>query len=122
MSLTLNQFLLLVLTFAAVVLVTFLIGLLVQLKKTAKKASSALEEFGRLAQRLNQTTAKGEGKLEDVDALIQKSKKAADGLSEVAWFATTKLIRPSSKFWPYIFPLVKLGLRQYRQNKKKKED
>ena len=107
---------------AAVILVTFLAGLLIQLRKTARKASTAIEEFGELAKRLNQTTAKVEGKLEDVDTLIQTSRKAAEGLSEVAWFATTKLIRPSSKFWPYIFPFLKLGLRQMRQQKKKKED
>ena len=122
MPLTLNQFLLLVLTLAAVILVTFLVGLLIQLRKTARKASSTIEEFGELAKRLNQTTAKVEGKLENVDTLIQTTRKAAEGLSEVAWFATTKLIRPSSKFWPYIFPFIKLGLRQVRQQKQKKED
>ena len=113
---------LLVLTLAAVILVTFLVGLLIQLRKTARKASSTIEEFGELAKRLNQTTAKVEGKLENVDTLIQTTRKAAEGLSEVAWFATTKLIRPSSKFWPYIFPFIKLGLRQVRQQKQKKED
>ena len=122
MPLTLNQFLLLVLTLAAVILVTFLVGLLIQLRKTARKASSTIDEFGELAKRLNQTTAKVEGKLENVDTLIQTTRKAAEGLSEVAWFATTKLIRPSSKFWPYIFPFIKLGLRQVRQQKQKKED
>ena len=122
MPLTLNQFLLLVLTLAAVILVTFLVGLLIQLRKTARKASSTIEEFGELAKRLNQTTAKVEGKLENVDTLIQTTRKAAEGLSEVAWFATTKLIRPSSKFWPYIFPFIKLGLRQVHQQKQKKED
>ena len=122
MPLTLNQFLLLVLTFAAVILVTFLVGLLIQLRKTAKKASSTMEDFGELAKRLNQTTAKAEDKLEHVGELIQTSKKAAEGLSEVAWFATTKLIRPSSKFWPYIFPFVKMGLRQAKRQKQKKED
>jgi hypothetical protein len=121
MPLTLNQFLLLVLTFAAVILVTFLVALLIQLRRTALKASTAIEEFGELAKRLNQATAKVEGKLEDVDSLIKTTKKAADGLSEVAWFATTKLIRPSSKFWPYIFPFIKWGWRQMHQQKQKKE-
>lgn len=122
MPLTLNQFLLLILTFAAVVLVTFLVTLLNQLRKTAKQGSGTLEEIGELAKQLNQVTTKAEGKLEDLSDLIQKSKKAADGLSEVAWFATTKLIRPSSKFWPFMFPFIRLGWRQMRRQKKQKED
>jgi hypothetical protein len=122
MPLTLNQLLFIILTFAAVILVTFLISLLIQLRKTARKASTALEEFGQLATRLNQATTKVEGKLDDVDSLIETTKKAADGLSEVAWFATTKLIRPSSKFWPYIFPIIKFGWKQMHQQKKKKEE
>lgn len=122
MHLTLNQLLLLILTFAAVILVTFLVSLLIQLRKTARKASVAIEEFGQLANRLSQTAARVEGKLEDVDSLIETAKKAADGLSEVTWFATTKLIRPSSKFWPYIFPIIKLGWKQMHRQNQKKED
>ena len=118
MPLTLNQFLLLILTFAGVVLVTFLVTLLNQLRKTSKQGAGTMEEIKELAKRFNQIATKAEGKLEDLSDLIETSKKAADGLSEVAWFATTKLIRPSSKFWPYMFPFIRLGWRQMRRQKK----
>jgi len=51
--------------------------------------------------------------------VLEAAKKTAVNLSESAWFVTSKVIRPKSKLWPFLFPLVRLG---WRQMKKKKED
>lgn len=119
MPLTLSQFLLLVLTIAAVVAVTFLVNLLIQLKKTAREGQQTLVEIRSLVQNLNQTTRKIDARIDDVSEVVEAAKKTAVSLSEIAVFTTAKIIRPSSRFWPFLFPLIRMGWRQW---KKKKED
>jgi len=96
MSLTLNQFLLLVLTLAAVVVST-------------------------LVKNLNDISQKANEDLAAASELIESSKKIAGGLADITWFASTKLIRPSSKYWPLLFPLVRMGWRQWKKLKRKEE-
>lgn len=119
MSLTLNHFLLLVLTLAAVVLVTVLVLFLLQLKKTIREGEKALEDIRTLTNNLNETSKKVNTKIDDMGEVLEAAKKTAVNLSESAWFVTSKVIRPNSKLWPLLFPLVRLG---WRQLKKKKED
>ena len=119
MPLTLSQFLLLVLTIAAVVAVTFLVNLLIQLKKTAREGQQTLVEIRSLVQNLNQTTRKIDARIDDVSEVVEAAKKTVVSLSEIAVFTTAKIIRPSSRFWPFLFPLIRMGWRQW---KKKKED
>jgi hypothetical protein len=120
MSLTLNQFLLLVITIAVVVAVTFLINLLRQLRKTAHEAEEALIEVKKLVGEARETSRSIQAKIEDVGELVQASKKTAVGISEIAWFVTTKILRPSSKYWPFLFPLIRLGWRQAKKFKEEK--
>lgn len=119
MPLTLSQFLLLVLTIAAVVAVTFFINLLIQLKKTAREGQETLAEIRSLTQNLNELTRKIDDKIDDVSEVVEAAKKTALSLSEIAVFTAAKVIRPASKFWPFLLPFIRMGWRQW---KKKKED
>lgn len=121
MALTLNQFLLLVLTIAAVVAVTYLVIFLHQMRKTAREGSAALMEIRELAKNLNETNRKVNQELDDVGEFIDASKKTAVNLSEAAFFVTTKIVKPGSKYMPFLFPLIRFGWRLLKK-KKKKED
>ena len=119
MELTLEQFLFLVITIAVVVAVTFLIVLFLQLRRTAKEGQETLVEIRALAKSLNLTSQKAMEKIDDVDETLQNAKKAVVQMSEITWFLTTKIFRPSSKYWPFVLPLVRLGWRQWKKRKEK---
>jgi uncharacterized protein YoxC len=120
MPLTLNQFLWLVITIAVVVAVTFLVNLLRQLRRTAQEAEKTLIEVKMLVLEARETSRSVQSKLEDVGELVQASKRTAVSISEIAWFVTTKLLRPRSKYWPFLFPLMRLGWRQAKKFKEEK--
>jgi hypothetical protein len=120
MPLTLNQFLWLVITIAVVVAVTFLVILLRQLRKTAQEAEQTLSEIKMLVGEARETSRSVQVKLEDVGELVQASKKTAVNISEMAWFLTTKILRPRAKYWPFLFPLMRLGWRQAKKLKEEK--
>jgi hypothetical protein len=122
MSLTLNQFILLVLAIAGVVAVTFLVMLFSQLRKTAKEGEQTLAELNKLARNLNLTNSKIQDKLNDAGELIETSKKTAASLSEMAGFISMKMIKPSSKYWPILFPLLKWSWRQIKKSKKQMKE
>lgn len=119
MSLTLNQFLLLVITVAAVVAATFLITLFVQFRKTAKEGEKTLVELRKLINNLKETEQKVNAKIDDLDDVFKATKKTATSISEITWFLASKVIKPSSKYWPILFPILRLG---WRRLKKRKED
>ncbi|UCC38892.1 MAG: hypothetical protein JSV96_13900 [Candidatus Aminicenantes bacterium] len=119
MSLTLNQFLLLVITVAVVVAVTFLITLFVQFRKTAKEGERTLVELRKLINNLKETEQKVNTKIDDLDDVFNAAKKTAVSISEIALFLSSKIIKPSSKFWPILFPILRIGWRRF---KKRKED
>lgn len=119
MSLTINQFLLLVITIAIVAAVTFLITFLAQLRKTAKEGEETLKELRDFVQNINNTNRKLNEKIDDVAEIVEASRNTAVSLSEIAWFLTTKIIKPSSKYWPFIYPLIRLSWRQLRKKKRK---
>lgn len=120
MPLTLNQFLFLVVTIAVVVAVTFLVMLLRQLRKTAREAEETLAEMRILIGEARETSRSVQSKIEDVGELVQATKKTAISLSEIAWFVTMKILRPSSKYWPFLFPLIRLGWRRAKKFKEEK--
>ncbi len=120
MSLTLNQFLLLVITIAVVVVVTYLVMLMIQLKKTAKEGERTLIEINALVKRLQITSEKIDTKLDDMGEIVQATKKTAVGLAEVSTFLVYRIIRPASRYWPFLFPLVRLGLRHLKRKKEAK--
>ncbi len=121
MSLTLNQFLFLVITICIVVFVTFLVTLIVQLRKTAREGEETLVEIRNLVGNLKEIGQKVNTKIDDLTPVLEATKKTVSRISEVSWFLTMKVIKPSSKYWPILFPLLRLGWRQMKK-KRKKED
>lgn len=121
MSLTLNQFLFLVITIAVLVAVTFLVSLIIQLRSTAKEGEKTLKEIRELARNLTETDKKVNEKMDDLRVTLEAAKKSAVGISEIVGFTTAKIIRPSSKYWPMLFPILRFGWRQIRKKKQKEE-
>jgi hypothetical protein len=121
MTLTLNQVLWIILTVAAVVAVTFLALFLNQLRKTAREAEKTLVKAQETMDGLQVIEAKINASLDSVGEVLATSKKAASGLSEITLFLTSKVIRPSAKYWPFLFPLVRFGLQQLKKRKEKKD-
>jgi len=121
MTLTLNQVLGIILTVAAVVAVTFLVMFLSQLRRTAREGEKTLVKAQETMDGLQVIEAKINASLDNVGEVLAVSKKAVSGLSEITYFLTAKVIRPSAKFWPFLFPLVRLGLQQMKKRKEKKD-
>ncbi len=120
MPLTLNQFLFLVITIAIVIGATFLVSLAIQLRKTAREGESTLAEIRELVQNLKKTNENVNEKIDELGVMVEASKKTALGVSEITWFLATKIIRPTSKYWPVVFPLLRLGWRQIKKRKEGK--
>jgi len=122
MQLTLNQFIQLALTIAAVVLVTFLISFLVQLRRTAKRGEKTLAEISSLASDLRETNQKIQAKIDDADGMLDATKKTVMSLSEIAGFMTTKIVRPSSKYLPLLLPFLRVGWQRLKKQKKEEKN
>ena len=121
MPLTLNQVLSIILTVAAVVAVTFLALFLNQLRRTAREGQKTLAKAQEMMDGLKEIEAKVNASLDIVGEVLVTSKKAVTGLSEITFFLTSKVIRPSAKYWPFLFPLLRLGLQQMKKRKEKKD-
>ena len=122
MPLTLNQFLFLVITLAIVVIATYLVIFLVQLRKTVKEGQDTLAEAKKLMRSVNETSQKVNSKIDDMTPMVEASKRIAVSISEIAWFLAAKVLKPSSKYWPLVFPILRFGWRQIKKQKKQKED
>jgi uncharacterized protein YoxC len=121
MTLTLNQVLGIILTVAAVVAVTFLALFLNQLRRTAREGQKTLAKAQEMMDGLKEIEAKVNASLDTVGEVLATSKKAVTGLSEITFFLTSKVIRPSARYWPFLFPLLRLGLQQMKKRKEKKD-
>ncbi len=121
-TLTLNQVLFLILTVAFVVAVVFLVRFLIQLRRTALEGQKALERAQVLMSGMEEIEAKLNASLDEIGQIVQTTKKAATGVSEVAKFVSTSIIRPSAKYWPILFPLVSLAWRQINRKRKERKD
>ena len=121
MILTLNQVLGIILTMAAVVAVTFLSLFLNQLRRTAREGQKTLAKAQEMMDGLKEIEAKVNASLDNVGEVLAASKKAVTGLSEITFFLTSKVIRPSARYWPFLFPLLRLGLQQMKKRKEKKD-
>jgi uncharacterized protein YoxC len=119
MQLSLNQVLFIILTIAAVVAVIFLVRALIQLRRTAREGERTLAKAQELMDGFKEIEAKINVSLDDVGQVLQTSKKAAAGVSEIAALVTTKVIRPSAKFWLFLFPLFRIGWQQLKKRKEK---
>ena len=120
MLLTFNQVLWLILTMAAVVAVTFLVLFLVQLRKTAREGERTLFEVRELVKDLRETEQKIDENIGQLAEIVQASKKTVASLSEITGFVTTKVIRPSSKIWPFVFPMLRMSWQLFKKRKEKR--
>jgi hypothetical protein len=121
MSLTLSQVLSIVLTVAAVVGVTVLSLFLLQLRRTAREGEKTLIKAQETMDGLQAIEAKIKANLDNVGEVLATSKKAVSGISEITLFLTSKIIRPSARYWPFLFPLLRFGLQQMKKRKEKKD-
>lgn len=121
MLLTLNQTLLLVLTVAAVVVVVFLILFLIQIRRTAREGERTLAEVRELAVSLKEIERKVNARIDDVGELLESSKQTAAGLAQASLFLTTRVVSPASRYWPLLYPLLRIGWKQLKKMKKRKE-
>lgn len=121
MILTLNQALFLILTVTAVIVAVFAVRFLIQLRRTARQGEQALGELTTLLGELQVLERKVSARVDDMGEIIQSSKQAIAGISEVALFAATKVIRPASNYWPVLFPLLRFGWRQLKKRKERKD-
>ncbi len=115
MPLTLNQFLFLVITIAIVIIATYLVIFLAQLRKTVKEGQDTLSEAKKLMRSVNETSQKVNSKIDDMTPMV-------DVLKKMALFLAAKGLKPSSKYWPLVFPILRSGLRYIKKQKKQKED
>ncbi|MCI4444872.1 MAG: hypothetical protein JHC32_02475 [Candidatus Aminicenantes bacterium] len=120
MLLTFNQILFLILTVLGAVLVTFLVLFLIQLSKTAREAEKSLQEFQIILHKLERIEDKLDRRLDDAGVIIESTKQTVSGLSELSLFLATKVVRPASKYWPLLFPLLRFGWQFMKKRKEKK--
>ncbi len=120
MPLTLNQFLFLILTFAAVVVVVYLVRFLAQLRHTAEEGEKTMTEIRKLVENLNELDGLIKDKLVGLGEFVEASKRTAVNVSEASFLLTTKMLRPTSKYWPVILPLASFFWKKFRKRKEKK--
>jgi len=119
MSMTLNQFLFLILTLAAVVAVVFLVRFLIQVRRTAQEGERTLTEFRKLAESLTELDLMVKERLEDLGQTLEASKRVALNLTAVTGFMTTRLFRPATRYWPVLLPVVSFLWRRMKKRKEK---
>jgi uncharacterized protein YoxC len=120
MLLTFNQVLYLLLTVAAVVVAVVLALFLLQLKRTAREAEKSFQELQIVLNKFEQIEDKLDKRLEEVGEIVSSTKKAVSGLGELSLFLTTNVVRPASRFWPVLFPLLRFGWQLMKKRKEKK--
>ena len=119
MLLTLNQTLFLVISVAFVVATVFLILFLVQVRRTAWEGERTLVELRELAEGLKGIEQKVNARIDDVGEILESSKKTVAGLSKATLVLTMNVVRPASKYWLILYPLLRLGWRQLKKKKEK---
>jgi uncharacterized protein YoxC len=118
MPLTLNQFLWLVITLVVVVVATWFVLFLQQLRRTAGEAEKTLAELRHNLQEFNELQAIIREKVETLGETVESSRKIASSLADILGFLAIRVVRPASRYWPLIFPILQF---LWRQKKKRKE-
>jgi gas vesicle protein len=118
MPLTLNQILSLVLTFAGVILVIYLIRLLAQVRRTAAEGEKTLAELGVLAKHLTELDLVVKEKVKDLGNTLDATKRAAVNISQTSSLITSKFVGPSFKFLPIALPVARFVWRQWKKKRR----
>lgn len=119
MLLTLNQILAIILTVAAVVVATLLALFLIQLRRTAREGEKTLVKAQGLMDGMKVIEAKIDTSLDDLGHVLQASKRTVSQLSHLTYFLGPKGLRPSAKYWPFLFPLIRFAWQQIKKRKEK---
>jgi predicted PurR-regulated permease PerM len=119
MTLTLNQFLLLLITIAGVVAITVIVMFILQLRSAAKQAEETLVKLKELIANLGEISKKVNARVDDLGQTLEATKKVAINLGEIAGVFATKIFKPSSKYFVFLLPLLRFA---WRYMKKTKED
>ncbi|MFW6173709.1 MAG: hypothetical protein ACOC5T_08190 [Elusimicrobiota bacterium] len=69
---------------------------------------------------LKQTDYKVNTKIDDIGELVGTTKKTLVRIADLSWFLSAKIFKPSSKYWPFIYPAIRLGWRLIKKRKEKK--
>ena len=117
MPLTLNEVLFIILTFAAVILVIFLVRFLAQIRRTAAEGEKTLAELGILARHLTELDLVVKEKVEALGQTLEASKRAAVNVAQASSLISSKFIWPSSKFLPFALPVARFVWRQLKKKK-----
>ena len=119
MPLTLNQFLFLILTFAAVVVAVLLARFLAQLKRVAEEGERTMVEVRKLVENLNELNGLVKERVVQLGDFMEASKKTASHLSEATFLLTTRVLAPSSRYWRLLFPMAAFLWKKIRKRKEK---
>jgi len=110
----------LVITIAIVVAVTYLVLFLKQFRNTAREGEKTLVEINSLVRSLQETSGRINTRIDDLGGVIEASKQTAVNISEMAALLTVRIIRPSARYWPILYPLFRLGWRLLKKRKEEK--
>ena len=119
MPLTLNQVLLLIVSFAFVVAVVFLVRLFIQLRRTAAEGERTLAEIRDLTVSLKELDVLVKQRVVDLGQTLASSKKAAVSVAEASSLITTRVLAPSARYLPIILPVARFVWRQIGKRKEK---
>jgi hypothetical protein len=119
MPLTLNQFLLLVLTFTAVVVAVLFVRFLVQLKRTAAEGERTMVEVRKLVENLNELDGMIKERVVELGDLMEASRRTASHLAEASFLITTRVLAPSSRYWRLLFPAAAFIWKKLKKRKEK---
>jgi hypothetical protein len=119
MPLTLNQFLFLILTFAAVVVAVLLARFLAQLRRVAEEGERTMVEVRKLIENLNGLNGMIKERVVELGDFMEASKKTASHLSEATFLLTTRVLAPGSRYWRLLFPVAAFLWKRIRKRKEK---
>jgi len=109
-----------ILTVIAAILATFLVFFLIQVRKTAREAEKSFQELQIILHKLERIEDKVDRRLDDAGVIIESTKQTVSSLSDISLFLTTKVLKPASKYWPVLFPLLRFGWQLTKKRKEKK--
>ncbi len=120
MLLSLNQVLLIVIVLAAVVAVTVFVILALQIRKTATEAEKTLVEYKELAKSLQLLDQTLKDKLEVLGETLEAARKTAVQVSGTTLWLSTRIFRPTFKWWPMLAPVLRFVWKKWKQKKEER--
>ena len=85
-----------------------------------KEGEKTLVEVRSLVNNLNTTSRQINDKIENLGEVVEASKKVAGNLSEASMLFSSRFVRPAARYWPILFPLIRLGMRLLKKKKEVK--